>query len=141
MRLPEAMEVSANDVVVAWVRRVEPRSVVDPKMFATVELSCPWKVEDAVTERLEVVAPLKERLRPVTSPVFEMVKRVVVANVGLEEEIWKSVVVLKVEDATKSERTAVGEEVPIPTLPFERNVVVAAPPKYAMVEENCEEVA
>ena len=41
-----------------------------------------------------------------------------------------------VEDAANRERSAVGEEVPIPTLPFWRNVVVAVPPKYATVAES-----
>ncbi len=47
--------VTANEVVVAFVNKVAPLSVVEAKRFANVEFSCPPIVEEAVTESAEVV--------------------------------------------------------------------------------------
>ena len=64
-------------------------------------------------------------------PLLLMEKSVEVAKAEVEEEIVKSVVgvVPEVEEATKSERRAKGEEVPTPTLPptYAFPVVVAPP--------------
>ena len=113
-KLPEAIEATANEVVVPC---------------CALKF---WSVVDDVTSKLvDVAPPESERLRPLMRPVFEMVKRVEVAKVAVDEEMLKRLVVLKVDEATKSERTAVGVVVakPIPTFPFWKKVVVDTPPK------------
>ncbi len=79
-----------------------------------------WKVEEAETKRLVLVALVVERLSAVTSPVLSIEKSVEVANEAVDEEIKKSVVggmaapEVVVEFAWM-EKNASGEVVPIPT--------------------------
>jgi len=114
-----------------------PRVPVNDESETHVPLYCRQPlVRLSPLEKVEVAPPPW-----VMAPVLLMVKRVVVAKAAVEEEIEKRVGVLKVEEAAKRERRAVGEEVPIPTFPLARKVVVAAPPKYATVAESCEEEA
>ena len=122
-KLPDAIEEMAKEVVVALVSNVLPPKVVEARMLASVELKAPATVVDPAANTL---------------PMFEMLKRVEVAKVVVDEAIEKSVVgeVPVVEDATNSERSAVGDEVPMPTLPLAKKVVVAVPPKEARVEEK-----
>lgn len=125
----EVTLVMAKEVVVELTRRELPSSVVEPSKFELTELNAPATVEDAETESAEVVAPpLRERLRPEMAPVLEMEKRVVVANEEVDEAIRKSVVGERVAPPVmvalaKSERSANGEDVPMPTLP-ERNEIL-----------------
>ena len=102
-------------------------------------MSTPPIVDEPVTESALVVAPpLSERLSPEMSPVLEIEKRVEVAKAAVEDAMVKRVVgeMPVVEEATKSERSAVGDVVPIPTLPLAKKVVDAVPPNCARVAER-----
>ena len=57
---PAACEVIAKVVVVAFESSEEPRSVVDPNVFANNELRAPLTVVEPVTAKLVDVAPLSD---------------------------------------------------------------------------------
>ena len=111
-----------------------------PKVAPPVALNWPVMVEEPVTARLVVVPLWREKVPPVMRPVFEMVKSVVVAKAAVEEEMAKRVVgttVLPVVEAAKIERSAYGEEVPIPKVPsweLKVSVVVPVAPKRTVEE-------
>ena len=100
-------------VLVALVSKVLPNKVVEASCAALVALKTP---------------PMVVELRTNTLPVLEIVNRVVLAPLFEVEPIAKRVVCTEVE-ALCMERLAKGEEVPTPTLPLAKKVVVAVPPK------------
>jgi hypothetical protein len=110
-----------------------PPIVVEPveRMFAMVANPLAVNVWSVAPPVALNCPPIVVEPRAKTFPVLEMVKRVEVANAEVEDAMEKRVTeeVPTVDEAAKSERSAVGEEVPRPTLPFARNVVVALPPK------------
>ena len=57
IREPLAMLVTAKDVVVAFASRVLPRSVVEERRLAKVELNWEEMVVEPVTARADEVAP------------------------------------------------------------------------------------
>ena len=74
-KLPEAMFDMANEVVVALVKSEVPKSVVEPRRFAEMELKRPLTVVEPVTAKDAVeVAPAKVapplRVRPVVVALF-----------------------------------------------------------------------
>ena len=155
-RLPEVIEEMAKDVVVAAVvvekspvkfcRVEEPEASKFPTVTKLekvgvppqvplsapplVALNAPEIVEEPVTESAEVVPEVREKLPPVMSPVFEILKSVVEAPVLEVEPIAKRVVRTEVE-ALWTERSAKGEDVPTPRSPPEVTVVVPVWPKLA----------
>lgn len=86
-------------------------------------------VEAIVVERMLVVPLASEKLRPLIRPVLSIEKSVEVA-VPVVEPIEKSVLLIERVEEAKSERSAEGEEEPMPTLPrvVPRSTLPTEPP-------------
>ena len=120
LRLVVEAFVAKKFVVVAEVKRVLPKSVVEERRFEDSELKAPVTVEEPVTAKAVVVPFWSENACPVMSPVLERLKSVVVEKRPPELvvlEIWKREVF--VDDAlARRPRVAKGVLVPIPTDPW-----------------------
>ena len=66
---PDEIEVMANEVEVACAKRELPKSVVEPRMFARVELKAPLIVVEPFTANADEVAEVKVAPANVARPV------------------------------------------------------------------------